>query len=87
MALGWFYSPSQIGRYIISRVTSLAPPKVGLLMYGLLAMDIVLMTPVRRTNCETRLPSCGTSLCINGSCSRWASCAGPGMLSISSRCP
>ncbi|KAG2414550.1 hypothetical protein HFD88_003741 [Aspergillus terreus] len=27
MALGWFYSPSQIGRYIITRVTSLKPPR------------------------------------------------------------
>lgn len=43
MALGWFYSPSQIGRYIVSRVTSLAPPKVGLCVYGQTAMDLVLM--------------------------------------------
>ncbi|KAL4895962.1 major facilitator superfamily domain-containing protein [Aspergillus ambiguus] len=27
MALGWFYSPRQIGRYIITRVTSLKPPR------------------------------------------------------------
>lgn len=27
MALGWFYSPSQIGRYFTTRVTSLKPPK------------------------------------------------------------
>jgi SHS family lactate transporter-like MFS transporter len=27
MALGWFYSPSQIGRYFLARVTSLKPPK------------------------------------------------------------
>ena len=27
MALGWFYSPSQIARYLPTRVTSLAPPK------------------------------------------------------------
>jgi SHS family lactate transporter-like MFS transporter len=26
MALGWFYSPSQIRHYITSRVTSLQPP-------------------------------------------------------------
>lgn len=27
MALGWFYSPSQIGRYLLSRVPTLRPPK------------------------------------------------------------
>jgi hypothetical protein len=29
MAAGWFYSPSQIGRYIVTRFTSLKPPRVG----------------------------------------------------------
>lgn len=27
MAAGWFYSPSQIGRYILTRFTSLKPPR------------------------------------------------------------
>ncbi|KAJ5094924.1 carboxylic acid transporter [Penicillium argentinense] len=27
MAAGWFYSPSQIGRYSVTRITSLKPPK------------------------------------------------------------
>jgi SHS family lactate transporter-like MFS transporter len=27
MALGWFYSPSQIGRYFATRITSLKPSK------------------------------------------------------------
>ncbi|KAF2721235.1 carboxylic acid transporter [Polychaeton citri CBS 116435] len=30
MALGWFYSPAQIGRYTITRVTSLKPPRTQL---------------------------------------------------------
>lgn len=30
MAAGWFYSPSQIGRYLLSRPTSLKPPMVKL---------------------------------------------------------
>lgn len=29
MAAGWFYSPSQIGRYILTRFTSLKPPRVS----------------------------------------------------------
>lgn len=28
MAAGWFYSPKQIGRYLLTRPTSLKPPKV-----------------------------------------------------------
>lgn len=87
MALGWFYSPSQIGRYIITRVTSLAPPKVGLSMCGPLALDTVFMHLAYRTNCETPLPSCGSSLLTNGSCSRRVSWAGPGILLTSLRCP
>jgi SHS family lactate transporter-like MFS transporter len=27
MALGWFYSPSQIGRYFFTRISSLRPPR------------------------------------------------------------
>jgi hypothetical protein len=27
MALGWFYSPSQIGRYFLTRIPSLRPPR------------------------------------------------------------
>jgi SHS family lactate transporter-like MFS transporter len=30
MAAGWFYSPEQIARYIITRPTSLKPPKTKL---------------------------------------------------------
>ena len=29
MDAGWFYSPSQIARYIPSRITSLKPPAAG----------------------------------------------------------
>lgn len=29
MALGWFYSPAQIGRYCISRHTTLKPPRTN----------------------------------------------------------
>lgn len=27
MALGWMYSPSQIGHYLLTRISSLAPPR------------------------------------------------------------
>ena len=27
MALGWMYSPSQIGRYLLTRIPSLKPPR------------------------------------------------------------
>ncbi|KAJ5712146.1 hypothetical protein N7488_006302 [Penicillium malachiteum] len=27
MALGWFYSPSQIAQYFATRITSLKPPR------------------------------------------------------------
>jgi MFS transporter, SHS family, lactate transporter len=30
MAAGWFYSPSQIGRYLLTRPSSLAPPRTRL---------------------------------------------------------
>lgn len=36
MAAGWFYSPSQIARYLVTRVSSLKPPKVGYLICVLL---------------------------------------------------
>ena len=29
MAAGWFYSPSQIIRYLLTRVSSLKPPQVS----------------------------------------------------------
>lgn len=41
MAWGWFYSPSQIGRYIITRVTSLKPPRVRCRIPGPVSPDRV----------------------------------------------
>jgi hypothetical protein len=44
MAAGWFYSPSQIGRYIATRFTSLKPPRVGRLfsvISGLILTKII----------------------------------------------
>ncbi len=81
---GWFYSPAQIKRYLATRITSLQPPGVGRLHWGLVSL-IPAPSPgtyiAYRPRLITLFGYCGKSIVTNGSCSASDSSHGFGMLS------
>lgn len=82
---GWFYSPRQILHYLLTRPTSLKPPRVCFIaVFAVITSQISNITSL---NSATRSRSSVSSTPANGTCFSWAFWAGRGTRLIFLPCP